>query len=67
MNMMTSFNKNYTPSRSYIQDYADIFLKEAAGVLPTHADHDYTIKFASDSNPAYRPIYNLSEPELAVL
>lgn len=50
MNMMTSFNKNYTPSRSYIQEYADIFLKEAPGVLPTHADHDYTIKFASDSN-----------------
>lgn len=64
---MTSFNKNYTPSPSYIQEYADIFLKEAAGVLPTHADYDYTIKLASDSNPSYIPIYNLSEPELAVL
>ena len=47
MNMMTSFNKNYTPSRSYIQEYADIFLKEAPGVLPTHADHDYNLRSLS--------------------
>ena len=37
------------------------------GVLPIHANHDHAIKLASGSNPLYRSIYNLSEPEQAVL
>ena len=62
-----SSEKNCTPSPDYVQEYADVFSEEAVGVLPTHADHDHAIKLAPGSNPLYRPIYNLSEPEQAVL
>ena len=60
---------NHTPPSlpSYLQEYADVFSEEAVGVLPNHAGHDHAIKLAPGSNPPYRPIYNLSEPERAVL
>ena len=62
-----SFEENRAPSPDYVQEYADVFSEEAAGVLPAHADHDHAIELAPGSNPPYRPIYNLSEPERAVL
>ena len=67
LGMIISSEENCAPSPDYIQEYADVFSEEAAGVLPTHADHDHAIKLAPGSNPPYRPIYNLSEPEQAVL
>ena len=62
-----SSEENRAPSPDYVQEYADVFSEEAAGVLPAHADHDHAIELAPGSNPPYRPIYNLSEPERAVL
>ena len=60
---MTSDRNHASPLPDYVQEYADVFSEEAAGVLPAHADHDHAIELAPGSNPPYRPIYNLSEPE----
>ena len=67
LGMIISSEENHTPSPDYVQEYADVFSEEAAEVLPAHAHHDHAIKLAPGSNPLYRPIYNLSEPEQAVL
>ena len=65
LSVTVSPDRNHTsPSLpSYLQEYADVFSEEAAGVLPDHAGHDHAIELVPGSNPPYRPIYNLSEPE----
>ena len=58
--MIIFSNKNHIPSPSgYIQEYTDIFLEKAVGVLPAYTDHNHAIKLAPGSNPLYKPIYNL--------
>ena len=65
LGVIISSDRNHTPHSlpSYLQEYADVFSEKAAGVLPNHAGHDHAIELAPGSNPPYRPIYNLSEPE----
>ena len=63
LGVIISSEENCAPSPDYIQEYADIFSEEAAGVLPAHTDYNHAIELAPGSNPLYRPIYNLSEPE----
>lgn len=49
-------------------DFADVFSDTNAYVLPEHGSHDHAIDLIDESKqPPYGPIYNLSEPELAVL
>lgn len=49
------------------EGYEDVFSEELAGEIPAHAAHDYKIELLSNTQPPYRPIYNLSEKELKVL
>jgi hypothetical protein len=49
------------------QDYADIFSEEKAGILARHQMYDHTIELVDNSKVLHRPIYPLSESELAVL
>jgi hypothetical protein len=47
-------------------DYANVFLEEEAAILPPLKGLQHAIKL-DGSKPPYRPIYSLSETELAVL
>ncbi|THC87561.1 hypothetical protein EYZ11_012993 [Aspergillus tanneri] len=49
------------------KEFEDVFSEENAGILPAHADHDHAIDIQPGKEPPYRPIYPLSESELAVL
>jgi hypothetical protein len=48
-------------------DYADVFSKAKADVLPPHRSYDHTIELEPDSVVPFGPIYRLSEVELAAL
>src|SRR6201999_3910775 len=48
-------------------DYADVFSKAKADVLPVHRSYDHTIELEPNTTVPYGPIYRLSEVELAAL
>jgi hypothetical protein len=48
-------------------DFADVFSKAKANVLPPHRPYDHTIDLEPESTIPYGPIYRLSEIELAAL
>ena len=48
-------------------DFADVFSKAKANVLPPHRPYDHTIDLDPESTIPYGPIYRLSEIELAAL
>lgn len=52
---------------AYLEDYADVFSVENASMLPAHGKLDHAIDVTPNSDPPYRPLYNLSQNELAVL
>ncbi len=49
------------------EDLADVFSKEAAGMLPDHHTMEHRIELEPGSSPPYGPVYALSEKELEVL
>lgn len=49
------------------QDFADLFDKSAADVLPHHKPYDHKIPLVPNATPPHGPIYGLSEPELRAL
>jgi hypothetical protein len=48
-------------------DYADVFSKQEARVLPPHRPHDHSIKLEPGEKPPWGPIYNISELEMKTL
>jgi hypothetical protein len=48
-------------------DFADLFSKQSANVLPKHQPWDHTIPLIEGKQPPYGPIYPLSELELRSL
>ena len=50
---------------SELEDYSDVFSVEKAGRLPQYQRHDYAIE--TTAPPSHRPLYNLSNLELAEL
>jgi len=44
-----------------------VFEKKNANTLPKHRPYDYTIDLEEGVQPPFRPIYNLSQNELAAL
>jgi len=46
------------------QDYADVFLEEAAGQAPTHSALEHHIELEDGALPSWGPIYPLSLVEL---
>ena len=49
-------------------DFADVFLKESAKVLPEHTGiNKHAIKIENDKQPPYGPIYSLGPIELEIL
>ena len=49
------------------KDYADLFSKQAAEVLPEHQPWDHTIPLVDGKQPPFGPIYALSRIELETL
>ncbi|GAB7336849.1 hypothetical protein MBLNU13_g00019t1 [Cladosporium sp. NU13] len=50
-----------------LQEYADVFNNDSAGVLPSHRTTDHVIELQAGKEPPYGPLYNLSARELEVL
>jgi hypothetical protein len=48
-------------------DFADVFSKESASVLPPRRPHDHRIPLEPGATPPFGPLYPLSEAELQVL
>lgn len=48
-------------------EYTDVFSNERAGVLPALKQGDHAIEIEDGKEPPYRPLYNLSQTELAEL
>ena len=48
-------------------DYADLFNKEAANVLPAHQEWDYHISLEKGKLPPYGPIYGLTPIKVKAL
>ena len=48
-------------------DYEDVFLSEAASVLPALKQGDHAIEVEAGKEPPYGPLYNLSQTELSEL
>ena len=49
-------------------DFADVFLKKSANVLPERTDaNEYAIELEEGKQPPYRPIYSLGQVELETL
>jgi hypothetical protein len=46
------------------QDFADVFSKSKAEVLPPHRAYDHSIPIEDDSQPPHGPIYPMSQTEL---
>jgi hypothetical protein len=49
------------------EDLTDVFSADKAQGLPVHGPQDLAIELQDSKQPLWRPIYNLSEKELAVL
>jgi hypothetical protein len=52
---------------SEYHDFADVFSKEEAKVMPPHRPYDHPIDLDPDTTPPHGPIYSMSENELVVL
>jgi transposase InsO family protein len=48
-------------------DYADVFSKKSADILPQHRPYDHAIDLEPGSHPPFGPLYSLSEVELKAL
>ena len=48
-------------------DFADVFDKAKANILPAHSRHDLAIKTEDDKVPLFRPVYDYFKLELDVL
>jgi hypothetical protein len=48
-------------------EFADVFSKENADILPEHRPYDCPIDLQENAQPPFGPIYNLSQPELKAL
>lgn len=48
-------------------DFADVFSKSEADILPPHRPYDHTIDLEEGATPPHGPIYSMSEVELAAL
>ena len=48
-------------------EFADVFSKESASVLPPHRPHDHRIPLEPGTTPPFGPLYSLSEVELKAL
>ena len=49
------------------QEFADMFSKEDAAILPEHANQDHAIDTLPGKEPPFQPIYPLMDKELKVL
>ena len=63
---VTQGNSDIQIPKKY-QDYADVFDKVKASVLPKHRPYDCPIDLQPGKEPPWGPIYNLSPTELEVL
>ena len=52
---------------SEYHDFADVFSKEEAKVMPPHRPYDHPIDLDADTTPPHGPIYAMLENEPAVL
>lgn len=50
-----------------LSDFADVFSKDAAGILPEHHSLEHKIELQPDAQPPWSSVYALSEKELEVL
>jgi len=48
-------------------DFAEVFSKDSATVLPPHRPYDHRITLEPDTKPPFGPLYSLSETELKAL
>ena len=49
------------------KEFADVFEKKNADILPEHCPYDCAIDLQEGTQPPFGPIYNLSQNELAAL
>jgi hypothetical protein len=49
------------------EDFAEVFSKESASVLPPHRPYDHRIPLEPGTTPPFGPLYSLSEVELKAL
>lgn len=52
---------------SQYMEYADVFAKGEADILPSHCSYDHSIQVEEGTTPPFGPIYSMPETELTVL
>jgi hypothetical protein len=50
-----------------LRDYANVFNRASAGILPKHYPMEHWINLKLDKSPPWGPVYPLIELELAIL